>query len=126
MTDYEERIRRPLQVLPPLIRADLSLTPAISQCLELQVAQMQQQREIINAMFYVTQNRTGPRSEGMKSDLFDGQSQSPTTWVDFYEYAATGNEWTEDVDWIRNLRPFLTGMSIKWNNLRILHCANDS
>ncbi|KAH8009601.1 hypothetical protein HPB51_018446 [Rhipicephalus microplus] len=72
----------------------------------------------------VTEISCRPSREHVKSDLFDGESSSPKSWLTFYEYECNENYWQSDEDTVKNMRLFLSRIAKSWYEWRLNSHSN--
>lgn len=124
--EFQEWFQKPTATSGQVISAGGDMASVVAQLLQMQVSQMEQQRQFMSTMLETMRVQERRREETVKPDMFDGESSAASTWLDFYEYACEKNRWTENSERIKNLRLFLAGNAKKWYELRVAVHSNDS
>lgn len=124
--EFQEWFQKPTITSGQVVSAGEDLASVVAQLLQMQVSQLEQQRQFMTTMSETMRVQERRREETVKPDTFDGESSAADTWLDFYEYACEKNRWTENSERIKNLRLFLTGNAKKWYELRVCEHTNDS
>lgn len=91
----------------------------VLRAVSIQQHQILPQSAIIETLASALTMRANHSSQILRPEMFDGSSDSPEGWMNFYEHAAKNNGCLSDEDLVINQRPIISRIRRKWHEWRL-------